>query len=404
MKSVERNLIFGGVNPNGALSKITTIRKTIRETQSAVWMMQETRVSQQGKIKFDGYVTYEHTRAEKDGGGLSLSALVDLRPAFVRDGGEAVESLTVIIHLKQITISCNTAYGPQESAPIQKKADFWKYLEEEVDRAKKEGNGFMLQGDMNAWLGPDVLTGDTRKQNQNGKMFVTFVNSNKLTIVNTLPICKGNTTWSRMKLGAKLCSTLDFFVVCERLLPYVQEMTIDNEGNHKITNYKDGQNTTESDHTPMWIKVNMKVAPERPEEVEVLNFKDVIAQQRFKVNTSKTKEFSDCLKSKEEFNVKIENWKHILEKHCKQAFPVIRIRRRNLKPSSVDKLIDRRNTLAKQSKDKNIEELECLNVTIAQMIADEERAKCHKMKKFCDQDGSINTVEMWKLKKKTLAK
>ena len=75
---MERNLIFGGVNPNGALSKITTIRKTIRETQSAVWMMQETRVSQQGKINFDGYVTYEHTRAEKDGGGLSLSALVDL--------------------------------------------------------------------------------------------------------------------------------------------------------------------------------------------------------------------------------------------------------------------------------------------------------------------------------------
>ena len=121
MKTVERDVIFGGVNPNGALSKLTTIRKTIRETRSAVWMMQETRVSQQGKIKIDGYITYEHTRTEKEGGGLSLSALADLRPAFVRDGGEAVEALTVNIHLKQITISCNTAYGPQECAPMQKK-------------------------------------------------------------------------------------------------------------------------------------------------------------------------------------------------------------------------------------------------------------------------------------------
>ena len=87
-------------------------------------MMQETRVSQQGKIKIDGYVTYEHTRIEKEGGGLSLSALAELRPAFIRDGGEAVETLTVNICLKRITISCNTAYGPQESAPMNKKAEF----------------------------------------------------------------------------------------------------------------------------------------------------------------------------------------------------------------------------------------------------------------------------------------
>ena len=144
-------------------------------------------------INIDGYVTYEHTRTE-EGGGMSLSALTELRPAFVRDGGEAVEALTVNINLKQITLSCNTAYGPQDSAPMNKKAEFWKYLEEEFERANKEGNGFIIQGDMNAWLGPEVLPSDTRKQNQNGKMLVTLVKSNKLTIVNTLSICQGTTT------------------------------------------------------------------------------------------------------------------------------------------------------------------------------------------------------------------
>ena len=34
----------------------------------------------------------------KDGGGLSISALETLKPVFVRDGGEEVEALTVIIH------------------------------------------------------------------------------------------------------------------------------------------------------------------------------------------------------------------------------------------------------------------------------------------------------------------
>ena len=50
IKSVEKDLIFAGVNPDGAMSKLTTIRKAIRDTNAAVWMMQETKVSQAGKI------------------------------------------------------------------------------------------------------------------------------------------------------------------------------------------------------------------------------------------------------------------------------------------------------------------------------------------------------------------
>ena len=65
---------------------------------------------QQGQTSFEGSITYEHTRKEKEGGGASISVLKDLNQSFVADGGEAVEALTVNIHLKQITISCNTAY------------------------------------------------------------------------------------------------------------------------------------------------------------------------------------------------------------------------------------------------------------------------------------------------------
>ena len=130
VKNVCINLIFGGVNPDGAMSKLTTIKKAIRETGSGVWTMQETKASRAGKLKFDGFITYEHTRSNQEGGGISLSALEALSPAFVRDGGEEVEALTVNISLKQITILCNTGYGPQESAPVVKKVSFWNYFEE----------------------------------------------------------------------------------------------------------------------------------------------------------------------------------------------------------------------------------------------------------------------------------
>ena len=50
-------------------------------------MMQETKCTRAGSLKFDGFITYEHLRVEKGGGGVSISALKELSPAFVRDGG-----------------------------------------------------------------------------------------------------------------------------------------------------------------------------------------------------------------------------------------------------------------------------------------------------------------------------
>ena len=41
-----------------------------------------------------------------------------------------------------------------------------------------------------------------------------------------------------------------------------------------------------------------------------------------------------------------------------------------------------------------------LNVKIANTIASEERLKCHIMRQFCGENGSINMSEMWKVKKK----
>ena len=48
-----------------------------------------------------------------------------------------MEALTIDIQVRQMGISCTTAFGPQESADIKKKTEFWNYLTEEATRAKK---------------------------------------------------------------------------------------------------------------------------------------------------------------------------------------------------------------------------------------------------------------------------
>ena len=72
-------------------------------------MMQETKCQVEGSLKLDGFITYEHLRSTGDGGGIALSAKTELSPAFVRDGGENVEALTVDINVKNLSISCTSA-------------------------------------------------------------------------------------------------------------------------------------------------------------------------------------------------------------------------------------------------------------------------------------------------------
>ena len=128
--------------------------------------MQETKYTQSGQMKFDGFFTYEQLRSNSEGGGVALCALKELNPAFVCDGGEEVEAITVDIHLKAMGISVTSAYGPQNSALGTKKLAFWTYLTEQSNRAKSTGKGFILQGDLNCWLGSELLPGDKKTPKQ----------------------------------------------------------------------------------------------------------------------------------------------------------------------------------------------------------------------------------------------
>ena len=140
-KHVLKKVIFSGFNPNGAKSKWTTIKKFIRDTMSSVITMQETKWTQVGQINLDGYYTYEHVRSSKEGGGISISALKQLHPAFVSNGGEEAEAITIDIHVQNMEITITSAYGPHESDTSEKKNAFWTYLSDEACRAKTSGNG-----------------------------------------------------------------------------------------------------------------------------------------------------------------------------------------------------------------------------------------------------------------------
>ena len=260
-------------------------------------------------------------RTNKDGGGgLALGCSIKLSPVLTRSGGDEVEAITVNIRIQKINSSCCTAYGPQNSDKVEKKDIFWEYLDEEAKLAEREGKGFLLQGDLNSWLGSDIIANDPRPQNNNGKRFSTFLQYNNLTVVNALKSCKGLITRSRTtKEGKVQKSIIDFFVVCNRLLPYVTDMIIDNQRNYTITNYrgsKRGRRAVDSDHVTLILNLNLNVLPQKPQRVEMLDFKNVEGQALFKRKTSETSEFTECFQNMLPLHEQCEKWFQKLKTHC----------------------------------------------------------------------------------------
>ena len=85
--------------------------------------------------------------------------------------------------------------------------------------------------DRNLLAGSKIIKHNQKKLNLNGKMFEMYLHKNpNLSVVNALTLCKRvfirvNTTKTGTCKGI-----LDFFVVCDKILPYVTKVEIDDNG------------------------------------------------------------------------------------------------------------------------------------------------------------------------------
>ena len=355
LKTVKKSIRFLGVNAAGLKSKMTSFKKILNDLKPAVFFIEETKYQESGKIKLgNNFQIYELLRQDKKGGGLALGCLKELNPVWVREGNDMVEALSVEIFLKDITIRCCVAYGPQENSSLEKKDAFWNYLETEVLEAEYNGTGFVLHFDGNLWAGKNLIPGDPRAQNKNGKLLEDFLKRNKnLTIVNGLSQCKGLITRSRLKGNKSEESILDFFIVCSKVLPYITQMVIDEEKQYILTNYRNIKNrgkATDSDHFTQYLDLDLEFIKEKPVRQEIFDFKDEEAQKVFKTLTSETTEFTNCFKGDDSLETKIEKWREVLRLGCQNSFRKIRIKKSRTKQISgtIKTLIDKRSKLLRE--------------------------------------------------------
>ena len=140
----------------------------------------------------------------------------------------------------------------------------------------------------------------------------------------------------------------------------------------------------------------IKRISEKPERVEIFNFKDEQSLKNFRKSTTETEEFTECFKDDAPLPLQVEMWRTVLNSHCNQSFKKIRIRKKKLKPikSKISAFINERNILSKDP-EKNEDKINALNEQIAENIAEENRELIvSNFKHFSDNPQNINMQQM----------
>ena len=71
-------------------------------------------------------------------------------------------------------------------------------MSEEVHNARNDGAAIIIQMDGNLWAGGDIIKGDPKSLNVNGKLFQKFLSQHPyLSVTNALPKCEGKITRRR---------------------------------------------------------------------------------------------------------------------------------------------------------------------------------------------------------------
>ena len=290
-----------GLNCAGILSKLESFEDLLIEKEPSIFCLQETKVKRPNQIKTDSsrnFTIYELLRKKSNGGGLAIGVHNDLQPVWIDQGDDEVEVLVVEVWVNQFPIRIVNGYGPQMSDNSDRKRKFWTFLEKQVNNAIIAGAGIIVQMDGNSHLGPTIIEGDVNEQNGNGKLFCDFLLRNThLTLINSLSMCEGKITRMRKTTKGVEKSILDVFIACDKILPYVTKMTIDENRENALTNFKRVRShgrVIESDHNVIFLNLNLKFSKLKCERVTVFQFKNKEAQEMFKQLTTNTDEFTNC--------------------------------------------------------------------------------------------------------------
>ena len=264
--------------------------------------------------------------------------------------------------------------------------------------------------DGNLHAGPGLVKKDPNKQNQNGKIFMEFLERNpQLTVLNALNICEGMITRSRNFENKIEDAVLDFYVVNEKILPFVKKMQIDENKQYGLINLaqlKQNKRFIESDHNALLLEIEINDGERKPKREEIYNFRNRVCQEAFRLETENNEDILKCFDNDFAIDKQFKNWKHCFDNILKRCFKKIRITPKKVK-TKTEKLLKERFDLKKEARDTKIDEtmreeitkrIEAIENDIGEEVAQDNFKVVADILKDISDDGDINgsgRKKMW---------
>ena len=244
-------------------------------------------------------------------------------------------------------------------------------------------------------------------------MFSSFLERNKnISLVNSLSICEGVITRQRTTDILNEKSVLDIFLVCERVLPFVTKMFIDEKRKSPLTNFLNkirGRRITETDHNKLELYISIKAPLIKPRREEFFNFRTKHGQFLFNNHTSNSKVLKSCFKTERKLEDQALTFKREINNILHQSFQKIRGTKRKRENTEINQLFIERKRIKLDASDpanKNAQnQRDKVDKAISKLISDQNRNKINDLfQSIANADDSCNTLGMWKQVKKIFPK
>ena len=240
-KIKNNNLKLFGINAAGIRCKTESFNIILSKLKPQIFMIEETKLKPHETIKgepLEDFQVFYLSRHKSQGGGVAVGVNKIFESTLLCEGDDETEVISVLVVVGEIQIRVIVGYGPQENVSKDKKEKFWDFLEKEVIQAESEEQGVIIQIDGNLHAGSGLIENDPNPQNQNGKLFLDFLRRNKtLSVVNSMSICEGTITRQRTLETRMERAVLDFFIVNEKLNPFLKRMIVDEKREFTLGNY-----------------------------------------------------------------------------------------------------------------------------------------------------------------------
>ena len=327
-------------------------------------MIEETKLKPHEQLKggsLDEFQVYYLSRQKSQGGGIALGINKMFESTLLNSGDDDTEAISVLVVVGSIQIRVVAAYGVQENATKERKEKFWDFIEEEISQAENENQGLIIQMDGNLHAGEKLIKNDPNPQNQNGKLFFEVLQRNSgLVVVNSESICEGLITRKRQVESKTEKEVLDFFIVNEKLEPFLKRMVVDEQKEYGLQNFaqfKKNKRAIESDHNGLILEIAIEFSYNKPERQEMFDFKNKDAQELFKNETENNNDLLKCFENNLTLEVQSKKWLKAFNSILYKCFRKIRIcKKKEVNDNFEKSLIKERIGLKKELNSINMKE------------------------------------------------